>query len=360
MGRADRLCRALGERVLRLVGPVEDAMGEVYVGWFAALDAAACPARFRASGDEGWGFPGWNAQNSGPAIARAALHRHLDSDRPYGAPPLPEPLALVREWMTSNRPVALTAVGCWVAERLDAGDAPTLAAAAASATRWLTGFVRALGWPLPPGLALLGGAAGSRSAPDQAATARPLVWRPAKGAPVKVASGADARLGRQRGSGDFAMVVHRPIVGADDRLADRAAFEATAAALAIRIVPARVLVTAGDTGDVARLDVDDALLARGADLIAGVVEQRALATGSGWSAEDATPTPACRHCHLAPTCPPGTAWLDGPGRWRGGLPRLLVPHDLPGPAGPPARRSGEPAQPAQSPVGNGSDGPVVR
>ena len=323
MGRADRLCRELGERVLGLVEPVGEAVGEVYVGWFAALDAVACPARFRASGDEGWGFPGWTAQNSGPAIARAALHRHLDTDRPFGAPPpLPEPLALVRQWMATHRPVADTAVGGWGAERLDAGDAPTLAAAAASATRWLTGFVRALGWPLPHGLALLGGAAGNRSAPDRADAARPLVWRPAKGAPVKVASGADARLGRQRGSGDFAMVVHRPIVGSDDRLADRAAFEATAAALAIRIVPARVLVTAGDTGEAVRLDVDDALLSRGADLIAGMVEQRVRATQVGWSPDDATPTAACRHCHLVATCPPGTAWLQGPGRWRGGLPSL--------------------------------------
>jgi hypothetical protein len=317
VGRADRLRRELGARVLVTLAPADGAVGDLYVGWFAALEARACPARFRAQGEEGWGFPGWSAANAGPAIARAALHRHLDQGRPPGREPaLPHPLTLVREWMAANRPAADTSVGAWVAERMDVGDGPTLAAAAANAVRWLAGVVRALGWPLPPGLALAGG--GRDAGP-------PATWRPERGSPVKVVPGADARLGRVRGSGDFAVLVHRPVVSGDDRLRDRAAFEATAAAVAIGVVPARVLVTAGDTGDRIRLPVDEALLSYGADLVAGVVEQRVAATAQGWSAADATPSAACRHCPLVPSCPPGTAWMAGPGRWRGGLPRLTSP-----------------------------------
>ncbi len=315
------------QRVLGALGERGDGAGEVYVGWYAALDARACPARFRAGGEDGWGFPGWTATSAGAAIARAALHAHLDGTNhghhsgygggysPAGgqAPPLPEPLTLVRTWMTGTRPNPDSSVAGWVAERLDARDGPTLAAAAASATRWLGGFVRAWGWPLPDRLTLT---AGGRDAGP------PLRWRPEKGSTVAVTPGADGRLGRVTGSGDFAMLVHRPVVAGDDRLRERAAFEAVAAALAIGVVPAAVLVTAGDTGERLRMTTDDGLLTLGADLVTGVVEQRVVATQRGWDAKDATPSAACRHCPLAPTCPPGTAWLAGPGRWRGGLPSI--------------------------------------
>lgn len=331
VGRADELVRDLTDRVQVLVEPVGEATGEIYVGAFAALDAAGCPARFRAQGEEGWGFPGWTPQSAGPAIARAALQRHLDADRPFGAPaPLADPLELVREWMKAR---ALTdrSVAGWVAECAERGDRAALAAAAAHATRWVAGFVRVVGWPLPDRLTLLraGDEAGAR-----------LLCRLVAAPRVAVSSGADARLGKQVGSGDFAVVVHRPVAGDDDRLRDRVAFEAVAAALAIRIVPARVLVTAGDTGERIPVEVDEPLLALGSDLVAGVVEQRVAATERAWSADDATPSPACRHCPLAPTCPPGTTWLTGPGRWRGGLPSLV-------------------GRPVQS-VGKGTEGPVAR
>jgi len=327
VGRADGLRTEMRTRVLGALGEggARDGAGEVYVGWYAALDAQACPARFRAGGDEGWGFPGWNPTSAGAAIGRAALHAHLDgtggaSGHHRGpaagqAAALPEPLTLVRTWMTGTRPHPDSSVAGWVAERLDARDGSALAAAAANATRWLGGFLRAWGWPLPDRLAVV---AGGRDAGP------PLRWRPEKGSTVAVTPGADGRLGRVTGSGDFAMVVHRPVVAGDDRLRERAAFEAVAAALAIGVVPAAVLVTAGDTGERLRVTTDDGLLALGADLVTGVVEQRVVATERGWSEADANPSAACRHCPLAATCPPGTAWLAGPGRWRGGLPTLAA------------------------------------
>jgi hypothetical protein len=342
VGRAGALRDELRQRITARLAPVGDAAGEVYVGWFAALDARACPARFRAGGEEGWGFPGWSAASAGPSIARAALHAYLDRDRPPGRPPArPEPLTLVREWMKGTRPAPDSSVAGWVAERLDAGDGPALAAAAAGATRWMAGFVRALGWPLPDRLRLAGG--GRDSAP-------PPRWRPEKGSTVTVAPGADARLGRVTGSGDFAVVVHRPVVAGDDRLGERAAFEATAAGLVIGVVPASVLVTAGDTGERLRVTVDEGLLGLGAGLVAGVVEQRVIATEQGWAAADTVPSPACRHCPLAGTCPPGDAWLAGPGRWRGGLPSILpTPPDQPGQPARPGHTDG--AVVGQPPVG---------
>jgi hypothetical protein len=187
--------------------------------------------------------------------------------------------------------------------------------------------VRVLGWPLPPRLRLLSAVRGAES--------RPLRWRAPstagtpggtggsggpKTAGVTVASGADARLGRVAGSGNFALVVHRVAAGDDGRVHDRAAFEAVAGALAIGIVPAAVVVTAGDTGERLRVPTNPDLLDRGAALVAGVVRQRAVAAERGFDAADASPSPGCRHCPLIGDCTPGRDWLAGPGRWRGGLP----------------------------------------
>jgi len=317
VGEAAALRRRVGERCTEILGDGDDAapVGEVYVGWFAALDARACPPRFRAGGESGWGFPGWSAPLAAAAAGRAALAVHLTGGEPLGAPPsLPDPLAAVRAWMKMVRTAPEGGAGRWVAERMDERDDATIAAVAAGATRWLAGFVRVLGWPLPPHLLVLG-AGGTEGG-------RPLQWRPPRPSPVTVASGADARVGKVVGSGDFAVVIHRPTGGDDGRLHDRAAFEATAATLAIGVVPASVLVTAGDTGERVRVPVDTALLDAGADLVVAVVHQRVVATERGHDRADATPSPTCRHCDVLAECGPGRSWLAGPGRWRGGLPVL--------------------------------------
>ena len=324
VGTAERLRVEVAGRLSDIVGfDVAEAapVGEpddVYVGWFAALDARTCPTRYQWQGEEGWGFPGWSAATAGGAIGRASLARHLDAHEPEGyAPtpaPCPEPLAAVRAWMRAMRTVPDSAVGDWVADRAAHGDDVTLAAAAAGATRWMAGFVRVLGWPLPDRLRLLG--TGRRTGD------RPLRWPAARRSAVTVASGADARIGRVRGSGDFAIVVHRPSGGEDGRVRDRAAFEATAAALAIGIVPASVLVTAGDTGERLRVAVDTDLLHSGVELVAGAVRHRHVATRQGPDPTAALPSPACRHCPVLDRCDPGRTWLAGPGRWRGGLPVL--------------------------------------
>jgi hypothetical protein len=321
VGSADGLRRRLAEEIAELAGSSAGG-AQVYVSWFAAQEAAACPARFRAQGEEGWGFPGWSAPLAAAAVGRAALDRHLDvhdgSRSPLGpsdGPPRPAPLEAVRAWMRSMAACADCGVGDWVADRIAHRDDAALAATAAGATRWLAGFVRVLGWPLPPRLRLLSAVRGADS--------RPLRWRaPAfpKNAGVTVASGADARLGRVAGSGDFALVVHRVAAGDDGRVHDRAAFEAVAGALAIGIVPAAIVVTAGDTGERLRVPTDPDLLDRGAALVAGVVRQRAVAAERGFDASDASPSPGCRHCPLIGECAPGRDWLAGPGRWRGGLP----------------------------------------
>jgi hypothetical protein len=327
VGAADGLRRRVADEVGELVrvgvGHGERLAGvQIHVGWFAAQEAAACPARFRAQGEEGWGFPGWSAPLAAAAVGRAALDRHLEVHGggplgPTAEPPRPAPLEAVRAWMRAMAATPDCAVGDWVADRIAQRDDAALAATAAVATRWLAGFVRVLGWPLPLRLRLLSATRGADS--------RPLRWRAptvAKPACVTVASGADARLGRVAGSGDFALVVHRVSAGDDGRVHDRAAFEAAAGALAIGIVPAAVVVTAGDTGERLRVPVDPALLERGAGLVAGVVRQRALAAERGFDPADATPSPSCRHCPLVADCAPGRDWLAGPGRWRGGLPVL--------------------------------------
>jgi hypothetical protein len=328
VGTADRLRAEAGRRIAEALAgaPSPGAVGDVYVGWVAAREAATCPARYRGEGERGWGFPGWSPPLAGGACGRAALAHHIaEADRGGRPATLPRPLDAIRVWMRALRapgetgdgrtpPVERSGVGEWVCEVWEAGDSATLAAVAALTGRWLAGFVRVLGWPLPPGLTLL-------NAPGPAAVST-LRWRPDKASPVTVACGADARLGRVTGAGGFALVVHRVTTGDDDALRDRAAFEAAAATLAIGVAPDSVLTTAGDTGERVTVPVDDDLLALGTERVVTVVAQRVVSQERGFDPADATPSVACRHCDHLVDCPPGEAWMRVAERWHGGLPVL--------------------------------------
>jgi hypothetical protein len=315
---ADRLRAEVAAAVAAALAGASGPTGRIHVGWVAALDASGCPARFRASGEGGWGFPGWSPALAAGAVGRAALDWHLTETDVLGdrrSPPLPEPLEVVRRWVRTAPGGSGDGggVGGWVAGLRADGDMGGLAALAAGASRWLAGFVRVFGWPLPSDLGLLNvpGAGGSRT------------WRPPGGDDVSVGSGADARLGRITGVGRFALVVHRPSGGHDGGVRDRAAFEAASGALGWGIVPEAVLVTAGDSGERVRVPVDGDLLAAGGRMVVEVVRQRVRALDVGHDPADATPSPACRWCDHLDTCPPGREWLAGPGRWRGGLPRVF-------------------------------------
>jgi hypothetical protein len=312
VGAADRLHGTVGTAVDEILAAATAPPGPIFVGWAAAGDAAACPAAYRAQGEDGWGFPGWSPALAAGAIARAALDLHLD-DRRGGADRSPQPLEAVRGWMRTATSVGARGVAGWVGDLRADRDTAMLAAAAAAASRWLAGFVRVLGWPLPPGLALL------NVTRDEGQGTAPRWW-PRKGSPVSVGSGADARIGRVRGAGGHTLVVHRPSAGDDRELHARATFEAAAGALVHRVAPAAVVVTAGDTGERARVEVDGAMLAAGGDMIVEVVRQRALAVDRGHDPADATPSARCRWCDLLDVCPPGRDWLTVAGRWRGGLP----------------------------------------
>jgi len=309
VGAADRLRAGVTVQIAAAVAGASAAPGRIHVTWTAALDAAACPAAYRAQGAEGWGFPGWTPGTGAAAVGRAALAAHLDGldagRGPLGGtPPVPAPLELVRSWL---RAPAGDGVGGWVAELRAGGDAGTLAALAAGATRWLAGFLRVFGWPLPPDLALVAD--------------RPR-WRPPGVDDVTVAGGDDGRLGRVAGAGRFTLVVHRAAGREDEAVLDRATFEAAAGALVRGIAAEAVLVTAGDTGEGLRVPVDDELLAAGGRMVVAVVEQRVIAVDRGFDPADATPSPRCAWCPCRDECPPGQAWVAGPGRWRGGLPVL--------------------------------------
>ncbi|HZA77759.1 MAG TPA: hypothetical protein VE623_15365 [Acidimicrobiales bacterium] len=322
---AGRLRADVAGRIADVLAGAAAPLTDVYVGWTAAHEAATCPARYRGQGEDGWGFPGWSPVLAAGACGRAALAHHIArADLTRRPPPMPVPLVAIRTWMQAlrsppepGRPAEeRSSVGDWVRETWEAGDTATLAAVAATAGRWLAGFVRVLGWPLPPQFTLL-------NAPGPAAVPS-LRWHPDKASPVTVACGADARMGRVTGAGGFALAVHRVSTGDDGALRERAAFESAAGALAIGVPPASVLVTAGDTGERVTLPVDEDLLAQGAERIVGVVTQRAVAVERGFDPADATPSAACRHCDRLADCPPGQGWLAAAGRWRGGLPVLSV------------------------------------
>jgi hypothetical protein len=318
VGAADRLIATVASEVDAALAVAPAPVADVYVGWVAAAEAAACPARYRAGGEGGWGFPGWSAPTAAAAVGRAALDHHLHGrgDGPGPSPgDLPAPLEAVRGWIREVAVAGGPGVVGWVGDLRADGDAATLAATAGLATRWLAGFVRVLGWPLPEGLALLG------VTRDDGASGAPRWW-PAKGSPVTVACGADARIGRVTGSGGHVLVVHRPSSADDGEVHRRGAFEAAAGTLALRVAPGAVLVTAGDTGERARVVVDEDLLGAGGEMVVEVVRQRVTALTRGHDPADARPSARCRWCDEAAHCAPGRAWLAGPGRWRGGLPVL--------------------------------------
>jgi len=327
VGRADLLRRGVTERLEELVGGLAaDAdPGDVYVGWVAAADAAGCPARFRASGVDGWGFPGWSPALAAGAVGRVALARHLDRHVTAVAasnPALPHPLAAVKTWMKEARETPTSPVAEWVTQLTRQGDRAALAVTASLATRWIAGFVRVLGWPLPEGLVLVVDDPGSPSARRGTPAFRPRLSSTRRVA-IAVASKPDAMVGTVAPSGRFDVLFHRANSSDDLTLAERAAFEATAASLAIGIVPRAVVLTVADTGERLRFPVADDLLERGADLAVDVVRQRLRASEvAGDEYGDAVPSSACRYCSERETCPPGVAWLIRPGRRHNGLPVL--------------------------------------
>jgi hypothetical protein len=288
---------------------------DVFVGWVAALEAAGCPARYRASGADGWGFPGWSPALAGATVGRAALVRHLDrTSSPMSDPTLPEPLEAVRDWFREAGRAPASSVAEWIAELLRNGDKASVAATAANATRWMAGFVRTVGWPFPERLAVV-----VDNPEGPFGRSWPKRWR-LKGTPVSVGSSPDAIFGKVAPSGQFDLLVLRPSAPLDGALYDRAAFEAAAGALSNRIVAANVRGTTADTGDCARFPVSPDLLTRGIHLIVDVVRHRLVAADDA-EPDDATPSPASHWCPHHDQCHPGQTWLAGPhGRWRNGLP----------------------------------------
>ncbi|HEY8546268.1 MAG TPA: hypothetical protein VIL36_14510, partial [Acidimicrobiales bacterium] len=230
----------------------------------------------------------------------------------------------VKAWMKEARETPTSRVAEWVADLSHQRDKAALAATAGLAARWIAGFVRVVGWPLPGDLRLVVDDPGSPSA----RRGNPP-WRPrlsSRRVPIAVAGKPDAVVGTVAPSGGFDLLLHRPTSSDDVTLAERAAFEAAAWALAAGLVARAVLVTTGDTGERLRFPVDPGVLARGTDLLVAVVEHRlraAEAPGADpWS--DATPSPACRWCPHRTDCPAGRARLTGPARWHNGLPVLRL------------------------------------
>lgn len=332
VGRADAVRANLTRLLDELVGALSpDAdPGKVYVGWFDAADVAGCPVRYRAGGAEGWGFPGWSPQNAGGAVGRAALARYLDRHvTAAGAAqgtvaPLPCPLEAVKTWMREARETPTSSIAEWVTKLSRTGEKADLAATAGLATRWIAGFVRVLGWPLPDGLAVVVDDPGSPSARRSTPAWRPRLASRRVG--ISIGSKPDAVVGTVAPSGRFDVLFHRPTSGDDLALTERAAFEAAAAAAAIGIVPRAVVITTADSGERLRFPVRDELLRCGADMAVEVVRQRLRACeplpDGVAEHDDAAPSAACRYCPERAACPPGKAWLERPGRWHHGLPVL--------------------------------------
>lgn len=322
---AVRVRDELERRVATELGTAPHAVSDVYIGWFAAVDAAVCSAKYRADGAHGWTFPGWSPALAAAAVGRAALGHHLHLQHRPSHPamtppavPLPDPAGAVRAWMqAAARGDSRSPVAEWVADRMAEKDRAALAACAATASRWVGGFVRVLGWPLPGDLGIV---------TDDHDNPVAFRWRKKHriSGGVTIAGSPDAVLGKVTSGASHSLVIHRPSAPTDTGLSERAAFEAVAAALSTGLVPSEVLFTLGDTGERTRLDVDGELLDHGIELIENVVHQRVVASTEPETRafDDATPSPACGFCDHRDQCEPGQGWLDDPCRRYGGLPQL--------------------------------------
>src|ERR671910_3530935 len=104
VGVAERLRGRVAEGIAELLAGAAHPVGDVYVGWHAARDAATCPARYRGQGAEGWAFPGWTAPLAAASVGRGApAHPPDEADRSGLPPALPDPLPTIRRWMQALR-----------------------------------------------------------------------------------------------------------------------------------------------------------------------------------------------------------------------------------------------------------------
>ena len=171
--------------------------GDVYIGWVAAAEVP--PARPGTGRRGRVGVPRLVARprprppsGGPPSTTTCTPPTRRPGEPPAALPPLEAVRAWMREAAGRRRP------GRRLGRRPAAdGDAAALAATAAAATRWLAGFVRVLGWPLPDGLTLL------NVAPRRRASGPAPGGGPPRARPSRWPRGADARLGRVTGPGDF-------------------------------------------------------------------------------------------------------------------------------------------------------------
>jgi hypothetical protein len=299
--RAERLLALAAGAVERATGGLDEPMR---VSWYDALDADRCPAEYRGRLAElGGDWEGWSPVIAARSVARAALLTYLESPPPPGGVHRrPDPLTIVRDQIAMARTNPVRSVDEWLADATTTDHERR--ATAARATRWLTALLRMIGWPLPPRTSLDDGPR----------------WRAGS---VTVVASLDATSGRVTAAGEHEGLV---LVTSSGRgvaaLRDRACVEAAAMTLGRGIAPAAVVVLTADAGDRICVAASDDALARGLDLIVAAVRERVTARSVGYDEADTRPGQHCRTCARADRCPPGQAWLAGPGRRRKGLPVL--------------------------------------
>jgi hypothetical protein len=300
--------RALAEWALPLArGAIERAAAgldqPVRIAWYDALDADRCPAahRERVVVDGSWS--GWTPRRAARSLARDSLRAHMDAPLATGGVlPRPDPLEVVRARVADARRSPVRSLDDWLADEATTDDDRRLSAALATA--WLSGLLRAAGWPLP-----------SRTSFDDVRR-----WKLDH---VTVAASVDAIHGKVTAVGDHEGWVLALSSGRGAAfLRDRACVEAAAMTLGSGIAPANVVVLRADAGDRLVVRVDQATLTRGIELIAACVREQRVAQQRGYDESDATPGPHCAVCVLLEQCAPGRTWSQGPGRGRAGLPVL--------------------------------------
>jgi hypothetical protein len=177
-------------------------------------------------------------------------------------------------------------LGRGLTEWLDGIDRAGRAAVAAAAITWCESVVR-----------LVGTDAGIRWADSSSSSHWNVPDRL-----VRVSASHDALMGGVV-SGERLLLVADGAGGPADRL--RAGYLALVRSLGTQHAPVRVTLAAPSRGDLARVEVDDALLSLAVDRVAEHVALRA-------DPPAAPPTPGrwCRHCHLLDLCDEGRARLD--------------------------------------------------
>lgn len=256
--------------------PGQMALGAVRIDRHVLARALACPASAM------WPPFAWNAQVAARRLGLCALRAAVT-----GNASVPD---CVRRAVCGEIEQP-TNLGAWLAEL----DAPRMAGVVTVASSWAARAKVSVPWSTFAHWSLRADAL--------------RLWPLGVAGPIRIEGRTDATV-RVRGSAMSERVVVN--FGRPDPIAQR--LDALTASLVVKRAPLRCVTVEPASGHIARLDVDEALLAKAIDDVVRA------AGALGAEPKEERPGPLCWHCHRGAACSTGTQWRSQQERRVNGIP----------------------------------------